>query len=361
MIPAHPIPGIVIGLVFITLCVLLAPFKIKLVEHNLETFFLVMGVLSVSVSGLWSGQIIMDALKAPVIIGSLPIGIFQVVLVVGFMLFFFQRQVTHAVTSLANRLSMPIFVFLLVAIMGLLSSVISVIVASVLLAEIVTCLPLARKELIKLVVVVCFSVGLGAVLTPVGEPLSTILVQKLSGAPFYAGPTFPLLTFGKYVIPGVLAVALFGALWIDRKTAAGVEDKARLTETPRSVVVRSVKVYAFVSGLVLLGEGMKPLVVWFFSGVPAAALYWINMLSSVLDNATLTSIEVAPSMTLSQITAIILGLSIAGGILIPGNIPNIVIANRLQIRMREWAIIGIPVGLVLMAAFFVVLMPVMHK
>jgi predicted cation transporter len=60
-------------------------------------------------------------------------------------------------------------------------------------------------------------------------------------------------------------------------------------------------------------------------------------------------------MSLPQITGIIMGLSIAGGMLIPGNIPNIVAAGRLKISMKEWAVIGLPVGLVMMAIYFVIL------
>jgi predicted cation transporter len=48
-------------------------------------------------------------------------------------------------------------------------------------------------------------------------------------------------------------------------------------------------------------------------------------------------------------------LLIAGGMLIPGNIPNIVAAGRLKISMKEWAVIGLPIGLVIMAVFFVIL------
>jgi predicted cation transporter len=41
--------------------------------------------------------------------------------------------------------------------------------------------------------------------------------------------------------------------------------------------------------------------------------------------------------------------------LIPGNIPNIIAAGKLGITSREWAEVGIPLGLVLMAVFFVLL------
>ena len=74
VIPDEPVWGIVIGLVIVALLVLILPFKIKIIEHNLELFFLVMGIIAVTISGQWSLELIIDALKAPVMIGSLPIG-----------------------------------------------------------------------------------------------------------------------------------------------------------------------------------------------------------------------------------------------------------------------------------------------
>jgi predicted cation transporter len=42
--------------------------------------------------------------------------------------------------------------------------------------------------------------------------------------------------------------------------------------------------------------------------------------------------------------------------LIPGNIPNIVAAGRLKISMKEWARLGVPIGIVIMTIFFVILL-----
>lgn len=128
------------------------------------------------------------------------------------------------------------------------------------------------------------------------------------------------------------------------------------SETLRTVILRALKVFAFVAALVLLGTGLQPLITWFLIKVPALALFWINMISAVLDNATLTAIEVSSQMDLHKIIAVIMGLLVAGGMLIPGNIPNIVAAGRLKISMREWAILGIPIGLVIMAIFYVILL-----
>jgi predicted cation transporter len=46
---------------------------------------------------------------------------------------------------------------------------------------------------------------------------------------------------------------------------------------------------------------------------------------------------------------------IAGGMLIPGNIPNIIAAGKLHIKSREWARFGVPLGAALMLVFFLVL------
>jgi predicted cation transporter len=43
-----------------------------------------------------------------------------------------------------------------------------------------------------------------------------------------------------------------------------------------------------------------------------------------------------------------LGLLISGGILIPGNIPNIIAVHALHIKSTEWVKLGVPLGLVIM-------------
>jgi predicted cation transporter len=64
-------------------------------------------------------------------------------------------------------------------------------------------------------------------------------------------------------------------------------------------------------------------------------------------------------MAMPQIISAVMALLIAGGMLIPGNIPNIVAAGRLKINMKEWAVIGVPIGLALMIIYFVVLIPLL--
>jgi predicted cation transporter len=357
-IPDEPVLYVVFGLCLITLLVLALPFMVKKVEENLEMFFLIMGICAVTASGLWSWELVIDALKAPVIIGSIPVGIFQVVLVFGLLIHFYNNQFCRGILAIASKIGWRWFTFLLILALGLFCSLVSLIVAAVLLSEIIAALPLHKQEKIKFAVVACFALGIGAVLTPVGEPLSTIMVAKLAGPPFYADFFWPLRVFGLYIIPGVFIISLFGAFYIGR----GIDLKhfsheVEYTETLRTVILRAVRVFFFVAALVLLGEGMRPLIVWYIVHVPSWILYWINMVSAILDNATLTAMEIGPTMQLPQIIGIIMGLTIAGGMLIPGNIPNIVAAGRLKISMKEWAVIGVPIGLVIMAAYFLILLP----
>jgi predicted cation transporter len=41
--------------------------------------------------------------------------------------------------------------------------------------------------------------------------------------------------------------------------------------------------------------------------------------------------------------------------LIPGNIPNIIAASKLRISSRSWTVIGLPLGLLLMGAYYCIL------
>ena len=60
--------------------------------------------------------------------------------------------------------------------LGLLSSVITAVIAALILVEAVALLKLDRQSETAAVVLACFAIGLGAALTPVGEPLCTIAI-----------------------------------------------------------------------------------------------------------------------------------------------------------------------------------------
>ncbi|MGB9929360.1 MAG: DUF1646 family protein [Methanosarcina sp.] len=360
--------GVLIGYLIIFLVVLLGPFKIHVIEENLEVFLFICGITAMTISGFvelpsietgWSMEIIEEAVTAPLHVGDLfgiPIGIVQIVLFVGLIIYKWHSPIHKAIRKLTDALSLKVMAFLLVVVLGLSSSIISAILAAIILVEVVNALPLSRRSKIDLTVISCFSIGLGAALTPLGEPLSTIAISKLSGAPYHADFMFLFNMLGKYILPGVLVYGLIGTFFLGKVNAKdqGME-AADYNETVKDVVMRAVKVYVFIMALVLLGEGFKPIILEYFIQVPSVVLYWINMASAVLDNATLAAAEIGPALSEFQIKSILMGLLISGGMLIPGNIPNIISASKLGITSKEWARLGVPMGLVSMAVYFVVI------
>jgi predicted cation transporter len=56
-----------------------------------------------------------------------------------------------------------------------------------------------------------------------------------------------------------------------------------------------------------------------------------------------------------KVKSVLMGLLVSGGMLIPGNIPNIISANKLGITSKEWAKLGVPLGLAAMLVYFIIL------
>ncbi|MBI4287382.1 MAG: DUF1646 family protein [Chloroflexi bacterium] len=338
--------NLTIGLGVIFVIVLVAPFLIKRVEANLEVFLFIMGASAATVSASWSLHLVEEALVEP-------IKITVAVLLAGLLFHYFRHQIRQGVNSIIHRMAFRPFVFLVVVVLGFLSSVISAIIAALVLVEVVSATDMERRSALRLVVLGCFAIGLGAVLTPLGEPLSTIAIAKLKGEPYNAGFFYLLQLLGKFIIPGVLAVGAAAVFLVGRhRHARAALEAPEAPERLRHVGVRAGKVYLFVMALILLGGGFKPLIDLYFSQIPAAALYWANSASAVLDNATLTAAEIGPNLSQQQIVSALMALLIAGAALIPGNIPNIICAGKLKIGMREWATVGIPAALLGMAVYF---------
>jgi predicted cation transporter len=332
-----------VGLFIILLLVLFLPFSVKRIEHNLEIFLFVMGIAAASISGMMNLHLIEKALIDP-------INITLAVLIAGLVCKWGQVQLEKSILWINRILSPRIFFGLTVIILGLASSIITAIIAAIVLVIIINVLPLDRKSEIRFTVLACFSIGLGAALTPIGEPLATITISKLNEDFFYL-----LKVIGPEVIS---AVVIFGILTIllvkPHESTDGLTSEQKV-EGYKEILIRSAKIYLFVMGLTFLGHGFEPLINEYILGLHPMLLYWINMISAILDNATLAAAEISPAMDQSTIHAVLMGLIISGGMLIPGNIPNIIAAGKLNITSKEWASFGVPVGLITMAVYFVVL------
>jgi len=262
--------------------------------------------------------------------------------------------VHQAIRRLLQSMPLPLFLFLMVVALGLASSAITAIIASLLLVEIISSLELSRRAEIGLVVVSCFAIGLGAVLTAIGEPLSTIAIAKLSGEPYHADFLFLARLLGYLVVPGVLALGLL-AMFLGRASRGeGLTEKEE-HETFTHVILRAGRTYLFVMALVLLGSGFQPVIDTYVVRWGSELLYFANITSAALDNATLAAAEVSPQMSVLQLKSALVSLLISGGMLIPGNIPNIICAGKLRISSREWARFGVPLGLAMLVVYFVIL------
>lgn len=334
--------GTIMGLV------LLMPFLSKRVEAELEAFLLIMGVLSVTVSKLWSWRLVHEAILDP-------IKITLAVLVAGFLFRLIRPKLNKWTSSIAAQFGYGTLMFLVVVVLGFLSSVITAIIAALILVEVVSAMKLHRKTEVRIVIIACFAIGLGAVLTPLGEPLATIAVAKLKGEPHHANFFFLFRMLAEWIIPAVIALGII-ATFLEKKVISATELKEDKPENIKDIFLRTLKVYIFVFALVLLGTGFTPLVERYLVQASPELLFWVNIISAILDNATLTAAEISPNMPIATIECVLLGLLIAGGMLIPGNIPNIICASKLSIKSKEWAVYGIPLGMALMVIFFVIIL-----
>ncbi len=219
---------------------------------------------------------------------------------------------------------------------------------------------MSRTERVRFVVLSCYSIGLGAVLTSIGEPLGTIVLTKLSGAPHYADFLFLIKHIGLYVAVGIFISAWWAISRKHRKAAADSAKEEECVEdeccSGKEVIVRAGKVYFFVMALVFLGDGLKPLAYKTIAHLHYTVLYWINTVSAVLDNATLAAIEITPEISTKTLKFLLMGLIVSGGMLIPGNIPNIICASKLKIKSKEWAKTALPFGFALMFFYFILLL-----
>jgi len=339
---------VVSGLILIIIAVLVLPFSVKKVEEELEIFLFIMGILAVSISKIWSLHLVIEALKEPI-----PISI--TVLAMGFIFKYTRKKIAKITKSLIKKFKPEFVVFAITLTLGLSSSIITAIIASLIFSEIISIMKFKRDYEIKLTVLTCFAIGTGAVLTPVGEPLSTVVVSKLKGEPHNADFFYLIKNLAEWIIPLLVLFSILSSIGASKNLSNEEGLQEEYIESNKTIIYRAFKVYIFVMALVFLGNGINPLTNIFVTNLKPEILYWINSISAILDNATLAAAEIVPSLTDRQITFIIMGLIISGGFLIPGNIPNIICASKLNIKSKEWAKYGLIFGVPIMILCFIFL------
>lgn len=337
---------LILSVILISL-VLCLPLVWRKAEENLEPFLFVCGIAAVFISSSWSMALVKEAFTEPI---RICLAVFIVGLAFKKFHFVIRNLLHISVTKIGLRWTM----FLVVFILGFSSSIITAIVAALILSEVAAELSLKRSERIKLVIYTCFAISIGSVLTPIGEPLGTIIIAKLSGPPHNAGTVFLIKLLWPYVVSAILFLSFLAYRIVDRESNT-IFEKREAFQSVKDILLRTAKIYIFVSGLIFLGEGLKPLAYKTIFHLPPQALYWVNLLSAVLDNATMAAIEVVPEMSRETLVYLTVSLILGGAMMIPGNIPNIIVSSKLEIRSRQWAKVAIPLGLGLMLVYFLII------
>ena len=168
----------VLGLGGVLLAVLLGPVLVKPIEENIEIFFLIAGSFASAITGQWSRALFHAALAEPI---ALTIA----VLVFGVITRTLRPTLDRSIQRMIKVVAPRWIYFGLIITLGLLSSVITAVIAALILVEAVALLKLDRQSETAAVVLACFAIGLGAALTPVGEPLGTIAIAALNADFWY--------------------------------------------------------------------------------------------------------------------------------------------------------------------------------
>jgi predicted cation transporter len=327
---------------FIILAALFAgPLIFAPLEHNLEPYCFALGVIAVTLSRRWEWHLLRKAALDPV-----PITI--TVVVAGILFGALRPVLDLSFAAMRRRVPRPLLAALVVLIIGFLSSAITAVIAALMLVEAVALMGLGPNERTRVVVLGCFAIGLGSALTPIGGPLATLAASAMN---LNFAELFKLLW--PWVFPGIAAMSLLTAYYV-RGPYDLVADIAGVREGPQQAVLQGLRIFGFIAGLILLGEACAPFASRYLARLSDGALFWANIVSAALDNATLVAIEFH-QIDRGRAQAALLSLLVSGGMLIPGNVPNIVCANKLHMRTGEWARIGLPLGLMMLGIYFAVL------
>ena len=175
--------------------VLFGPVLVKPVEENIEIFFLLAGSLASAFTGQWSRELLRTALIEPI-----PLTI--AVLLFGAVARLMRPALDRGVLRLVDVIAPKWIYFGLIVALGLLSSVITAVIAALILVEAIALLKLDRSSEIAAVVLACFAIGLGAALTPIGEPLGTIAMAALKADFWYL-----MRLLGPMIVAGIVIVS----------------------------------------------------------------------------------------------------------------------------------------------------------
>ena len=322
---------------------LFGPVLSRTIEEHIEIFFLAIGLVAMTTVGVWNWEVLARA-------ASVPIPITLAVIIADFVFGRIRTRIDRSLAWMQRRVSRPWLSGCVVLLIAALSSIVTAVVAALMLAEMIGSMRFGPRARVSVTVAGCFAIGLGSSLTPLGGPLSTLAASGL-----HMGFNGLFWMLAPYVLPGMVACSivagLFASWHMDPETVGAEPATVFIHEALARALVRGLEIFIFIAGLVLVGEAFSPLAARYVPLIGHSALFWANTVSAAMDNATLVALEIH-GMQLARAREAIIALLVAGGMLVPGNIPNIVAASVLRIGSGAWARIGIPMGIVLLGIYF---------
>lgn len=345
---AQPSIWVNVLLGMVALCLLVLPLTIRWVESHLELFLLSVGVVAVTISGGWSKQLLHATLSSPVYVSF-------IVIVVSIIFNNYSRYIFRILFAFFRALEPRYSFALLILVLGISSSLVSVTVSALVLAEVLKVVSLEHNTMVKITVFACYAIGLGAVLTPLAEPMGLVISQALAGPPHHADFFFLLRHFFGWIFPAICALAAVAG-YTARHAGTTLQMHIREDkENYSSILRRTGHIYMFVAALTLISAGLRPLAQSTITHLGGKVLFLANAVSVIIDNATLAAIEIVPTISTTDLTYMVIGLAAFGSMLVQGNLPNIVAAEKLGIKSREWAAVAVPTGCGLMMCYFILL------
>ena len=326
------------------LLVLIGPILSRAIGRNVELFFLVVGMLTACLMGQFGTALIWAALRQP-------LSFTLAVLVFGAGFRLVRDYLDRLFSSAVQVVDLRVACFCLTIILGFLAAFITPVVSALVFVEAISALRLERSTETAVTVFACFAIGLGAGLTPVRMPGFAVVLHALHADFWYLARLLgPLVAVGVALTATPVLFLRFASKELHATLVIQPRDSWRVI-----LLDRPGKVYAFIAGLVALSEGLRPVVDAYLPRLASGALFWLNTISAVVNNSTLAAVEIGPTLSVNQQRAALLGLLISGGMLVPGNIANIVAASRLRIGSSEWAKVGVPMGIAMLCAYFALL------
>ncbi len=157
----------------VVLFLLLGPVVFAPLERNLECHFFALGMISVTLAGLWEWDLVRRTLLTP-----LPITV--AVVIAGAIFGRVRRWLDRRFEKIRGRVSRGPLTASAVPVISLASSGVTAIIAALMLVEAVGLLRLGPAARTRVVVAGCFAIGLGSALTPIGGPLTTLASSAMN-------------------------------------------------------------------------------------------------------------------------------------------------------------------------------------